>query len=115
MHLRRRERFLIEHVYRHGRSLTDLARVSGVPRRTLQSRQQRALRRLNSRCFRYVAVHLDTLPRPLQGVARCAVLEGRSLRDTARKTGRTLHEVRQSSIRLHTLLEARMAIDSTGR
>ena len=62
-----------------------------------------------------MAVHLDTLPRPLQGVAKCAVLEGRSLRDTARKTGRSLHEVRQSSIRLHTLLEARMAIDPTGR
>ena len=115
VHLRRRERALVEHVYNHGRSIADLARVSGVPRRTLQHRQQRALRRLNSRTFRYVAVHLDTLPRPLQGIARCAVLEGRSLRDTARKTGRTLHDVRQSSIRLHALLEHRMAVDPTGR
>ncbi|MEO1236058.1 MAG: hypothetical protein AAFX76_04650 [Planctomycetota bacterium] len=101
-------RSLVERVYRDGATPTDLARLSKASPRTVQSRLNRQIERINSPEFRFVVAHLSVLPRNQRAAMRRFYLEGRGLRDTARLTGRTLHETRKLRLRLDAELAARM-------
>lgn len=102
-HLADADRLLLEQVFRHGVSLAEVARLSGQRPRVLQRRVRRLLLRLNDPLFRFVAGRCDLLPQEVQATARRTVLHGRSLRDTARATGRSLHQIRQHLIIIRAL------------
>jgi len=89
------DRTLVEAVYRDGRSIGDLARLMKLPRRTLHSRVDALLRRLNDPLFQFVATKGELLPKPCQAVARRVICEGQSQREAARSSRLTLHAVRK--------------------
>ena len=105
-HLPRAERELIEAVYLHGQSMAHVARLSQTPARTVQRRVQRLVNRMTDRRFAYVALRGDHLPSELRPVARRLILEGRTLRETAARTRRTLHEVRELRTRVLATIDA---------
>jgi DNA-directed RNA polymerase specialized sigma24 family protein len=94
-HLKPSERALIEQVYAQGLPVSEVARAAGVSRKQLNRRLSRILRRIRQPRFRFVATRRELLPRQVAAVARHAVLEGRTLRETAALTGQSLHRVRQ--------------------
>ena len=99
------DRLLLEQVYQHGQRISEVAKLMKVRPRALQRRVQRLVQRLADKRFRFVARHLDLLPRELRGVAKLRVLEGRSLRSTAARSGLSLHQVRQRLDRLAFIVQ----------
>ncbi|MEO0965103.1 MAG: hypothetical protein AAFY08_08280 [Planctomycetota bacterium] len=89
------DRTLIEAIYRDGRTVRDLARLMGLPRRTLQARVESLMRRLNDPLYQFVATKGELLPRDCRSVARRVVCEGQSQREAARATRLSLHAVRK--------------------
>ncbi|MEM0915533.1 MAG: hypothetical protein AAGK09_13095 [Planctomycetota bacterium] len=89
------DRTLIEAIYRDGRTVRDLARLMGLPRRTLQARVEALMRRLNDSLYQFVATKGELLPRDCRSVARRVVCEGQSQREAARATRLSLHAVRK--------------------
>ncbi|MEM1027282.1 MAG: hypothetical protein AAGJ38_04300 [Planctomycetota bacterium] len=106
-HLSNRDRLLIEHLYREGRTAADFARLARRNVRTVQHRVKSILKRIYSPEFRYLLAHEDVLPRELRSTARRLFLEDQGLRGTARLTGLSLHAVRQHRIQIAALLEAK--------
>lgn len=102
-HFAEADRLLVEQIYRFGLSLTDVGRLTDQSRRSVQRRIARLAQRARDPLFRFVLARWDLIPTDVQPVARRAVLQGHSLRDTARLTGRTLHEVRQDMQAIQTL------------
>lgn len=103
-HLPPEDRALVEHVYRFGRPIAEMARLQRIGPRSMQRRLHRLEERLFSTRFTYIAAHETLLPRHLRAVARRSVLQGRSMRDTARLTGLSLHRVRQYRVFLDAFL-----------
>jgi len=97
------ERRLVEQVYAHGQSLTHLALAARASRSTLSRRLARILRRMRHPMFAFVVTRYDTISPELRPLARMRFIEGRSLRQCARSTQRTLHAVRQDAATLMTL------------
>ncbi len=94
-HLPLRDRLLLEQLYRHGLSLTQVAQLLGKDRKAVARHVARLLRRIRQPVFPFVAHRADLIPRDIRTVARLTVLEDHSLRDTAQITGRSLHRVRR--------------------
>ena len=94
-YLPREERLLLEAVYGHGRAVAEVADLVGRHPRSLRRRTRTLVKRVRSPLFQFVATRREALPRDLQAMARLRVLEGRTLRDTARLTGSSLHRVRK--------------------
>lgn len=94
-HLDAPDRLLLEQIYRQGKSVREVALLLNIEPRALQRRVVRLLRHLRDPLFVFVATRFDVLPREVQATARRAILEGRSLRCTARLTRQSLHRVRQ--------------------
>ncbi len=88
------DRALIEHVLRDGRRAAELAPLLGVHKRTAQRRVNRLLDRLQDPVFQAACDRLAQLPPPIRAVAEHHICRGRTLRDTARRTGQSLHRVR---------------------
>ena len=103
------DRELIEAVYLHGRSTAAIARLARISQRTVQRRVQRTLKRMKDRRFAFVALRGQQLPTDLRGVARRLILEGRTLRDTARTCRKTLHQIREMRIQLLATIDAHIA------
>ena len=89
------DRALLKQVFEHGQSAAEIARLAQQNPQTVRRRVRQLLRRVESPMYRFVAGHLDMLPRELQPTARRHILEGLSLRQTALATGQTLHRVRR--------------------
>lgn len=104
-HLSSGDRELLKQVYGEGRSVAEVARLSQANPRTLQSRVNRLLRHLASDEFRFLCLHLDWLPRELHPVVKRAFLEGRSIRETAKLTRRSVHRVRADRDRIRGVLQ----------
>lgn len=102
-HLAERDRLLLEQLYRHGQPIAQVARLTRQRPRVLQRRVKHLLKRVASPQYRWVAGRLELLPPELRAVARRGVLQGQSLRETARTTGRTLHEVRVAMVELRAM------------
>ncbi len=101
------QRLLVEHVYRHGMPLSQLARAAGVSAERLRSRMRKTLKRMEMREFAFVAVRPELLPPDTLRTAQLLFLQGLSLRQAAAGRGCSLHRVRldlvavQSLARLH--------------
>lgn len=104
--LPREQRELIEARHAEGLSFPEIARRYRLPTGRVERRVRRLEERLLSPEFRFVALHLKQLPAPLRRPAKLLFLHGRSLRDTARTTGRTLHRIRCQRATLQTLARA---------
>jgi DNA-directed RNA polymerase specialized sigma24 family protein len=97
------QRLLVEHVYRDGRPLSELARAAGVPAGRLRSRMRKTLKRMVMREFAFVAVRPELLPADTLRTARMLFLEGLSLRQAAADRGCSLHRVRIDLVRVQSL------------
>ena len=101
-HLAPGDRELVEQVYRHGQALARVARATGTSPHRLNRRLSRILQRMRDPRFHFVLARGALMPREVQAVARRVVVEGRSLRATARLTGLSLHRVRQHMATVRT-------------
>lgn len=97
------DRLLLERRFGDGICVADLARRQRRSAHTIRRRIDRLTRRLASPEFRFTLLHQDRLPRPLRRTATLLFLHGRSLRDTAELTGKSLHRVRCERATLQTL------------
>lgn len=96
-----RDRYLIEGVFRDGRSIADLAAVydgDAVPDRTskaLRRRLHRLVERLRSPAFLLVVHQRDRWSRPMARVGTACVIQGKTLREAAGSLGMSVHAVRR--------------------
>ena len=90
-----KDRILIEHVLGQGMPIARVAQLYQRPSRQLQRRTASIIKRLSNKLFKFVALHLNVLPPETRTTAKYVVLHGLSLRETARTTGKSLHQVRQ--------------------
>lgn len=97
------ERLLLERRYSDGVSIADLARRQRRSVHTVRRRIERLKRRIASPEFRFTVLHQDQLPKPLRKTATLLFVHGRSLRETAERTHKTLHRVRCDRAMLQTL------------
>lgn len=97
------DRLLLERRYADGVSVTDIARRQRRSANTIRRRIERLTQRLDSPEFRFTVLHSDRLPRPLRRTATLLFVHGRSLRDTAKLTKKTLHRIRCDRAMLQTL------------
>lgn len=93
--LPREEHALISAVYEQGRSISELALLSGKPPRTLRRDVRRIVQRLAAPEFAFVVLHADTWSGTLRRVARCCVVEGFPVRKAAQSLHLSLHTVRK--------------------
>lgn len=97
------DRILLEKRFGDGLSVTDIARRSRRSAAVIRRRIERLTRRLNSPEFRFTVLHQDRLPRPMRRTATLLFVHGRSLRETAKLTRKTLHRVRCDRATMQTL------------
>lgn len=90
-----RDRVLIEHILGKGMPVAKIAALYQRPARQLHRQANVILKRMSNKMFRFVAIHMNTLPLETRPTAKYAILHGRSLRQTAELTGTTLHHVRR--------------------
>jgi len=89
------EQTLIQQVYEEGLPVARLAHLYQQPPRMMKRRIDLIVKRMSNKLFRFVAMHEDTLPIEVRPTARHVVLQGMSLRRAAKKSGRSLHVIRQ--------------------
>lgn len=97
------DRLLLERRYVDGLTVADIARRSRRSANTISRRINRLTRRLGSPEFRFTLLHQDKLPQPMRRTATLLFIHGRSLRETARLTNKTLHRIRCDRATLQTL------------
>lgn len=100
-HLPEPDRYLIEGVFRDGRSIAELAAMwgenpePGRSPKSLRRRLHRLVDRLNSPRYLLVAEYRDRWAPTRRRVATACVLHGMSLREAADALGTSLHTVRR--------------------
>lgn len=88
------ERILIEQVLDEGMSLARIAKRYQRSTRQLQRQATTIIKRLSNHMFRFVALHMSTLPVETRTTAKYVVLYGLSLREASESTGTSLHRIR---------------------
>lgn len=97
------DRLLLERRYADGLTVTDIARRSRRSANTISRRINRLTQRIQSPEFRFTMLHQDKLPKPMRRTATLLFIHGRSLRETAQLTKKSLHRVRCDRATLQTL------------
>ena len=105
-HLPDEDRLLVEAVYRDGRSVVDLATISGAEPRTLRRHIRRLIARVLSPRYAFVALHAPDWSPTRRRVASACVLAGRSLRAASADLSLSLHAVRRHHDAVNALYEA---------
>jgi len=111
-HLAEPDRYLIEGVFRDGRSIAELSAMWGEhPERgrspkALRRRLHRLVERLNSPRYLFVAEYRDRWAPTRRRVATACVLHGMSLREAAEALGTSLHTVRRHFDAVNEIVEA---------
>lgn len=100
------DRLLLERRFEDGISVADLARRQRRSAHAVRRRIDRLTRRLSSPEFRFTVLHRDRMPSPLRRTATLLFVHGRSLRETAKRTNKTLHRIRCDRAMLQTLARA---------
>ncbi|MGC9454819.1 MAG: hypothetical protein ACP5HU_08125 [Phycisphaerae bacterium] len=100
------EKELLEAVLIRGQSAASLARIMGIPPRTLRDRVRRLSRRLTSRPFLDAARALPYLPAEDAELARLYFCQGLSQRTLARRLGLTSHKLRRRLDRVSAQISA---------
>lgn len=97
------DRLLLERRFADGLTATDIARRSRRSAASIRQRIDKLTKRLSSPEFRFTLLHQDKLPRTMRRTATLLFIQGRSLRETARLTKKTLHRIRCDRATLQTL------------
>jgi DNA-directed RNA polymerase specialized sigma24 family protein len=92
-----------------GLTVEELARIKGIPERTLRRRLARLRARLEDPCFLLAAKFRDQLPTALATLATAHWMEDLPLRQLAHTRGQTLHRVRQDLALARSLLLVAMS------
>ncbi len=93
-HLPPADRALLEQFQAHGRTTRQIADLGGRSCRQVRQRTVTLIKRLQSKEFRFVASFPHKLPPDYLPVAQACFVQGLSLRQTAKRTGRTIYQVR---------------------
>lgn len=104
-HLPALDRRLIEQHLSEGLTLTELSDLYCRHPRTTRRHIDRLVARMCSDEFRLAALHPELLPAGMSKVAKLLFIQGRSLRETARLTRRSLHRVRSQRTALQALAQ----------
>lgn len=105
---------LLTALYRDGASFQAVAKVRGVDVRLLRRRVRKLVDRLLSPGFALVATHAASWPAERAAVARAAIIDGLSIRATARQTGIPIHIVRREMLVIEAMIE-HAALAAPGR
>lgn len=97
------ERILLERRFADGLSIADLARSSRRSAPAISRRIERLTERISSPEFKFTVTHQQRLPRAMRRTATLLFVQGRSLRETAKLTNKSLHRVRCDRAMLQTL------------
>ncbi len=97
------DRLLLERRFSDGVTVAELARRSRRSAQTVSRRIDRLTRRITSPEFRFTVLYQQRLPKPLRRTATLLFVQGRSLRETAKLTRKTLHRIRCDRAMLQTL------------
>lgn len=97
------DRLLLERRFADGLTVRDIARRSRRSVNTISRRITRLTQRLASPEFRFTMLHQDKLPKPMRRTATLLFIHGRSIRETAELTQKSLHRVRCDRATLQTL------------
>ena len=100
-HLAPTDRAILQLAYADGKTIPQIAALIGAPRHATQRRLRRLTRRVLTPEFAFIAPQLGELDAVARAVARCCIIEGRSVRDAAAHLRTTQHAVRAAR---HTLL-----------
>jgi DNA-directed RNA polymerase specialized sigma24 family protein len=114
-HLAPADRALIEGVYLRGMSAADVARAAGKEPGTMRKRLARAVGRMSSPAFRFVARHRADWPPQRAAIADAVFLRGLSQRSAAMALGLGIHRVRREIDRIRTLVEDESARRESSR
>lgn len=108
------DRLLLERRFGDGISVAELARRSRRSAQTISRRIDRLTRRLESAEFRFTVLYQDQLPKGTRRVATLLFVQGRSLRDTAKLTRKSLHRIRCERAKLQTLAQIQDRLPPSG-
>lgn len=97
------DRLLLERYYADGLAVTEIARRHRRSTATLRNRIRRLTDRLDSPEFRFTLLHQNKLPKSMRRTATLLFVQGRSLRETATLTKKSLHRIRCDRATLQTL------------
>lgn len=97
------DRLLLERRFADGLTVSDIARRSRRSANTISRRINRLTQRIGSPEFRFTMLHQDKLPKPMRRTATLLFIQGRSIRETAQLTKKSLHRVRCDRATLQTL------------
>ncbi len=97
------DRLLLERRFADGLTVSDIARRSRRSANTISRRINRLTKRIGSPEFRFTLLHQDKLPRPMRRTATLLFVQGRSIRETAQLTNKSLHRIRCDRATLQTL------------
>ena len=97
------DRLLLERRFADGLTIADIARRSRRSANTIRRRINRLTQRLASPEFRFTILHQNKMPQPMRRTAALLFIQGRSLRETAKLTNKTLHRIRCDRATLQTL------------
>jgi len=90
-----KDRVLIEHVLGKGMPVSRIAKLYQRSPRQLYRQANVIIKRMSDKMFRFVAIHMNTLPLETRPTAKYVILHGLRQRQTAEITGTTLHHVRK--------------------
>lgn len=99
------DRALLQAMFRDGLSAADLAAMRRESPRILRARVKRLVDRVLSPRFAFVVARRDAWPPSTRRVATAAILQGRTLRDTAKHLQLSIHAVRRQMERIDALYE----------
>jgi DNA-directed RNA polymerase specialized sigma24 family protein len=100
------DRVLLRAAFEDGRSVPELARLSGEPERKVRRRVERLVRRVGSDRFFFVGRHLQRWPPTRRKVAEAVVLSGLSMRRAARELRLTVYAVRLHMEAVNAMFES---------
>jgi len=105
------DRLLLERRFADGLTAADIARRSRRSAATIRQRIDKLTRRLASPEFRFTLMHQNKLPRAMRKTATLLFIQGRSMRETAELTNKSLHRIRCDRAYLQTLARVQALSD----
>ena len=106
IHLPTGDRVLVEQLLRYGFSIREIARLTEKSPSSVSRRMKSVMKRMDDPMFEFVVNRSDFIPRESRVTARLVYVEGFSLRESARKLGVSLHEIRKRVARVRMAEES---------
>jgi len=100
------DRLLVEQVCQHGRPLRELATMQGVAPKLIERHYNALIRYLKDPSYSYLTVNAALLRPEVRRTAQARYFGRRTLRQTAKHLGLSLHEVRKHITIVQALAKA---------